>query len=1649
MGKSCVYMPKKGAETYLQLKKKFGREIAANIFNRVITDEFIEDFGDSLTLDSEGVPTFYSLMALPIIRNYIGKDTIIESLNKEQEVLENTIENVSILVKKAKEMNDSSSDYVAIVDYTEEGDLTIKVLPNTEENRQTAKYQQAIEKLNTTVTSLLQSAGITPGMMSTIEVAAGKVGETNFNHAKQIADEFTGIIRIANNMQGAVALSEEFSHLLVGIYEGIPLMQRAINFLSNEKEARKVLGDKFDEYYEEYNGDMSLVAEEAVGQMLRDQFLNISMEQNKVPLFSRIKNYITKLFKGINPSYYQNSIDAIKSGLEEFAKEIVTGKKTITKEDIAKLQEDKKFYALGEKAREQDKIAKKIAARLHAESTFTQNSEEGREKVERKISAIETATEVRSLLNKEETVEALATLLNHANKSLEEAFESLGNVDNLNTKEKFIALSNALTIIQSNGKTIEELYSVLSEEILDDPEIMNQHFMLQDGDDSLREFRTTGPVTAIDTSNMTSAQIASLITKYSDDLELSPDEKYYINKKTGAKYLRTTYVIQAYNGGHTFDPNSAWVTPSTNIGTGIDELVRDFMSGRIRFNRDNNRWEVEGEELNKVYPNATNDDLNLFVSQLYKLKKKITEQGISLISRDVTIEGTVDTTDGRGRVHTINVAGTLDLLGYDNNGNWYIYDMKTHRGELNQDTKDKYARQVSLYKKLLEDKYGIKIKNLSIIPIKVQYPAPLGSTSGTARYSVDTNKSSKYNGKRSNQLIKDGQKFTEAKPFLEDTIDLEEITPDVNYSKLSGSKTGGETDVKAYIIDALKTAAHRHKQLEERFYTKSTKAFAAFLIPFVGETIRISDGKGGLKTVSIEEVIKKSDRDITYMQRYFTTMADNPDGLLQAFDKVVKVQKNKQRLRLIELSQKVLALGKEYEDKGVRNYDFMFEDDNQRYINKTIIDGKDYSFNRYAYEQAYKKYSEQLDNLYGKHPQVGSKEYKKKKELLSQWIKQNTQKVTINGKETSIPKHSLYPSKYSSLSTAQKEFYDKWIAVKSELDALLPDNATTTTNTIKIRKTGIERWSDLLKNGNVRGFVDNIKASFIKSYDDANNYHGIVDLTENEKLVLPLYYLKASDTSNLTHDVIGSLIAYADMALNYEVMNDVINPLEIGRTLALNNRDIPRTRGGRSLLGVVRAGDREETRQGMVDPKASKFGELLEDFFASKVYEQYLVDNGTIGNADTNKLVGLALKLGSAIQLGVNTLAHMANTATGIAMQNIEAAAGQFFNARDLASADTAFIKEIPHYLGDIGQRITFSKLALINEVFNVKQDYRRKARKEDFLNRTIIGRLFGPRLQFLGQDAGDFWLYNRTAISILKREKLIKTDKFGHQTEISLWDALITVPIDKDHPEYGNKLVLQEGVTKKDGSAFTQKDFGEMTDKIGDLNRHLFGVYNDEDSIAARRYMWGRFLMQYRDWIPSQFRYRFGVKTHNLDSGQDFEGYYRTTIKFIWGLRQELADGQKTVSQVWRGLDDYQRANIKRATFEVSQFFVISLICMLLGARSKDKDRSWVERTMTALLFREKTELGALTAGLQMPKEFINIIKSPVANANIWQDISDLASVINPTKYFDEIETGDYKGHSSAYRSFIRSIKNVYYKNLYKTVHPEIMQRYYENIQE
>ena len=74
---SCLLVPRKGTKLFSELKDTFGHNTASIIFNRVVTEKFINDFEDSLTLDSEGIPTYSSVVQLPIIKDYVGEQNVL------------------------------------------------------------------------------------------------------------------------------------------------------------------------------------------------------------------------------------------------------------------------------------------------------------------------------------------------------------------------------------------------------------------------------------------------------------------------------------------------------------------------------------------------------------------------------------------------------------------------------------------------------------------------------------------------------------------------------------------------------------------------------------------------------------------------------------------------------------------------------------------------------------------------------------------------------------------------------------------------------------------------------------------------------------------------------------------------------------------------------------------------------------------------------------------------------------------------------------------------------------------------------------------------------------------------------------------------------------------------------------------------------------------------------------------------------------------------------------------------------------------------------------------------------------------------------------------------------------------------------------
>lgn len=194
--------------------------------------------------------------------------------------------------------------------------------------------------------------------------------------------------------------------------------------------------------------------------------------------------------------------------------------------------------------------------------------------------------------------------------------------------------------------------------------------------------------------------------------KMLPPDKITYSDIHGNKYLRVTVAIQGLKD------IGVYALPSTTIGNMIDNITRMFFDGKLKTPK-------QIKDLLLKYKNIGNAELTALIQQLQEFKDK--NPDLTFIPQDVTLTGYMRVAVD-GKLQSIPVAGTLDLLAYDKEGNWYIFDMKTKRnGNIKKADREKWALQLNAYADLLQQNYGVKVKSLQILPFSVSYTDPLQS----------------------------------------------------------------------------------------------------------------------------------------------------------------------------------------------------------------------------------------------------------------------------------------------------------------------------------------------------------------------------------------------------------------------------------------------------------------------------------------------------------------------------------------------------------------------------------------------------------------------------------------------------------------------------------------------------------------------------------------------------------------------------------------------------------------------------------------------------------------------------------------------------------------------------------------------------------
>lgn len=837
--------------------------------------------------------------------------------------------------------------------------------------------------------------------------------------------------------------------------------------------------------------------------------------------------------------------------------------------------------------------------------------------------------------------------------------------------------------------------------------------------------------------------------------------------------------------------------------------------------------------------------------------------------------------------------------------------------------------------------------------------------------------------------------------------ELHDILDNINDEDATVILDGEERNIKKLWMDLNDVnATCLHK-----FSEKALTSFCDYLAPIYNKNpLRDKNGK----VRNIRDVLTGEQPDISEFDRWLTTMGTSSNIILQMYDHIVKGARHEARQKTIIDISDIRKLQEDGEKLGITSFEWAYEKDNEGHKTGYYIS----KYNRGQYEKDKKEFKEKLLEKYGKNP--SGEAVKEMLQERNEWLKTHTVEDTLGNY---YPSDKYLNSDYAKLSKDKKEYLDRILEFKRKIEELLPDNKRDVLRAIQRRRTNAQRILDSLKNPSqaYESIVDDIQSIFSHDADDdllygepteesKNLLYGeptqeLRDFRGQEYMTLPILYTnKLKNPDTLSTDLISDLTAYAYMANVYHAINKVQAALEVGSRLI--PKDSFKKSDNKGFTEEVLHTMGKVTKNHISIGDGYNFGKKLRDFMECQVYGRYYKKDDILGQ-NAQKTIGFFQKLSSLAYIGCNYLGGIANVATAVGMQNIEAAAGEFFGPKELAKADTLYAKLMPAFMSNITNRYKDDKLSLFDNFFNVKQNFKDKA--HNVKSKNLVRRLFGQNWAFVQQGLGDHWIYNRTALAMALREK-VKVNG----VETSLWDALEIVT---DKNGY-NKIQLKSGTRNLDGTLFNTGDF---SDKIAHINHTLIGVYNDEDMIAAQRVIFGRLLLQMRQWIVPQMMRRFQKKRMVIAIGREEEGYYRTVAR----LAKDIWKSGFKITSEWNNLSKSEKQNVIRAFTEIVQATCVWLLATGLASGAKDPDKIWAMKLAEYLAYREAHELGFLAAGPTMLSEGLQTLNDPFVVASATSKVAQvILTTVNPLNWnMDEdhlIQTGKYKGHSYIYKRWM-----------------------------
>lgn len=538
--------------------------------------------------------------------------------------------------------------------------------------------------------------------------------------------------------------------------------------------------------------------------------------------------------------------------------------------------------------------------------------------------------------------------------------------------------------------------------------------------------------------------------------------------------------------------------------------------------------------------------------------------------------------------------------------------------------------------------------------------------------------------------------------------------------------------------------------------------------------------------------------------------------------------------------------------------------------------------------------------------------------------------------------------------------------------------------------------------------------------------------------LIPTRYIKMLDNPDaITNDVVGSIIHYYKMAVNYEKMSEAAPELELA-------------------LDFVSRMDFKDKKGGKISGVESKTYDKMKD----------LMDRFVYGMEKDAKEVDVKLPKGKHVKLSIDKLVDnlaaytriqgisqnlnviLTGLITNKIQNRLEAMSGIYFGNEELAKATKTLLPAYVDAIKNIGKANNKNKVLCYLEFLGVVRDNEQTFSK---LNQSRLLRALNQHYWYFGHEIGDIITKGKLALSVAFFNKYDpETGKFVNKNQFlrkfkdkkkgkAAWKALNITFFDAFEVK-DNQLVVRPEYAK----IVDEKTLNRIKNTTKQIATRIDTQLTDLDKSKLHSTLIGQLLLIYRNFILVNLQTKFLTKRQfNYSTGMWSEAQIPAAYEYLkrhYFDKSKIDQLKELYKDHYDELDDYEKGCLKRVTYELLfstlGFWLISSIIRAIADEDRD---NWWKQEAAYLTLRASLE----TRGNVLPIEVFNMLNTPTAAWSTLQYWGDLTTVAlqDPT---EEINKGPYRGLNRLQRSLIKATP---LRSIYEAKDPRSKLEYYDNL--